>query len=49
MTSSSIGTASHPVLINKLEHLHLVFFLLSISAYFVGCNGMKGAPKQAEN
>jgi len=22
--------------------------LLNISAYFVGCNGIKGAPKQAE-
>jgi hypothetical protein len=38
----------HPVLINQALALNFFYFSANISAYTVGCNGKKAAPKQAE-
>src|SRR5690606_29430179 len=42
------GPPLQPVLISHRFTFDWVLFLLNISAYTVGCKGIKGSPKQAE-
>ena len=42
------GPPIQPVLISQTLALHFSNLEISISAYTLGCNGIKGAPKQAE-
>ena len=42
------GPPVHPVLTSQTLTPASFIFLLNISAYLVGCNGINGAPKQAE-